>query len=324
MKKLLGYVAGFIIILGVFGIPGLAAEANRLYAIDADRVESITVRSGNGSKHVLDAAQEKERISKVIEALNQFEYTKVEELPPATGWYLSLSITDVDGGQQEIELGVDRVIERGAEGSKVYISADSQYFGDSFLKLAFSDPFTDVNLSAGDSLRFLKDNGLMLGTSKTTFSPDELLTRGMFFTVLGRMAGVDPTAYPESVFEDVPQARYYAPYLSWGGEIGLIQQAGGSISPDAPVTREEAVVYLVRYAQARQVEYQQGYTSVPAFTDLETTSQEFRDNLTMMVKAGIVPWDWVGMKDQFYPQKTVTRKEGVDLFYSTCSALSLT
>ena len=45
------------------------------------------------------------------------------------------------------------------------------------------------------------------------------MTRGMFVTVLGRMAGVDADRYQSvSSFSDVPANAYYAPYVGMGGE----------------------------------------------------------------------------------------------------------
>lgn len=54
--------------------------------------------------------------------------------------------------------------------------------------------FTDV--SSGDwfydAVSFSVSEGLFLGVSNTSFAPDDYMTRGMFITVLGRFAGVDP------------------------------------------------------------------------------------------------------------------------------------
>lgn len=54
-------------------------------------------------------------------------------------------------------------------------------------------PFTDVSTSAWyyNAVCFAYGNSLFNGTSETTFSPESTMTRGMFITVLGRMAGVE-------------------------------------------------------------------------------------------------------------------------------------
>lgn len=53
-------------------------------------------------------------------------------------------------------------------------------------------PFTDVPSShwSRESVEYVYENGLMNGESDTAFRPDGSLTRAMFVTILGRMAGV--------------------------------------------------------------------------------------------------------------------------------------
>ena len=53
--------------------------------------------------------------------------------------------------------------------------------------------FTDVPSSAWfyEAVHYVRRAGLMQGTSSTTFAPNATTTRGMFVTLLGRMAGVD-------------------------------------------------------------------------------------------------------------------------------------
>ena len=54
--------------------------------------------------------------------------------------------------------------------------------------------------------------GLFNGTSATTFEPDGAMTRGMFVTVLGRYAGIDPDDYEDwylpQLYSDVDAEQY--------------------------------------------------------------------------------------------------------------------
>ena len=65
--------------------------------------------------------------------------------------------------------------------------------------------FTDIaGHWAKDAIEYVTDKALFNGTTATTFSPNEGMTRGMFVTVLGRMAGADISAYnTQSQFADV-------------------------------------------------------------------------------------------------------------------------
>ena len=77
------------------------------------------------------------------------------------------------------------------------------------------------------------------------------MTRGMFVTVLGRLAKVDTENYTGTSFSDVPAATYYAPYISWASGEGIVSGTGnGRFSPDTPVTREQIAKMLFTYAQS--------------------------------------------------------------------------
>ena len=57
-----------------------------------------------------------------------------------------------------------------------------------------SSPFTDVSEAHWfhDAVLYVFREGLILGTSDTQFSPNVATSRGMFVTILGRMAGIHP------------------------------------------------------------------------------------------------------------------------------------
>ena len=76
--------------------------------------------------------------------------------------------------------------------------------------------FTDVKKNDWfyDAIDYVYKNDLFKGTSKTTFSPNELMTRAMFITVLMRAAKVEDTAADEA-FSDVRTEEYFAAPVSW-------------------------------------------------------------------------------------------------------------
>lgn len=64
------------------------------------------------------------------------------------------------------------------------------FYGGSIPVYVAALPFEDVGDEwYADSVRFVYENGLFMGTSDNTFSPNNRMTRGMFITVLGRFAG---------------------------------------------------------------------------------------------------------------------------------------
>ena len=116
-------------------------------------------------------------------------------------------------------------------------------------------PFTDVPESAWyyDAVRYVYENGLMNGTSATTFSPDGTTTRGQIVTILWRMEGSPVVNYLMD-FEDVDPDAYYGEAIRWAAGEGLAGGYGnGRFGPDDLITREQFAVVLYRYAQ------EQGY-----------------------------------------------------------------
>lgn len=80
-------------------------------------------------------------------------------------------------------------------------------------------PFTDVPQShwANEAVGYVYENDLMNGVSATMFQPGGSLTRAMFVTILGRMAGAEEES-GESGFADVPAAGGIVPM--WPGPLG--------------------------------------------------------------------------------------------------------
>lgn len=152
-----------------------------------------------------------------------------------------------------------------------------------------SMPFTDVPSSAWyyDAVAYVYDNGLMAGTSGTTFSPDSTLTRAMLVTVLYRLAGA-PEMYTAADFSDVPASGWYAESVAWAQENGIAAgYADGSFAPDAPVTREQLVAMQYRYAllMGRNTDV---HTELDAFRDAAATSRWALDAMQWAVAAKIV------------------------------------
>jgi hypothetical protein len=118
--------------------------------------------------------------------------------------------------------------------------------------LVFHNPFTDVKESDWfyDDVAFVYTRGLFLGMDQTTFSPLTNVTRGQIITVLGRLHGVDASKYTTSSFTDVAVGAYYAPYVEWGRQNGVVQGIGGGLyAPDRQILRQELVTIFSRYAK---------------------------------------------------------------------------
>ena len=95
---------------------------------------------------------------------------------------------------------------------------------------------------------YVSGNGLMNGTSATTFSPDKTLTRGMVVTVLGRAAGVKSTDYTGTSFKDVKSGSWCAPYVAWASEKKIVNgYADGTFRPSTVISRAQLAAILARF-----------------------------------------------------------------------------
>lgn len=76
------------------------------------------------------------------------------------------------------------------------------------------------------------------------------MTRGMFVTVLGRMAKINEADFAGSDFTDVNAGAWYAPGVKWASQNGIVLGYGdGTFGVNDEITVEQAVVILARYAQ---------------------------------------------------------------------------
>lgn len=90
------------------------------------------------------------------------------------------------------------------------------------------------------------------------------LTRGRFLTQLyevAQTAGKDVSA-PESSFRDLIPFAYYAPAAYWAVDNGIVLGDGqGSLAPARPLTRAEAAVMMVRFADYLELSLPQNGTA---------------------------------------------------------------
>ena len=86
--------------------------------------------------------------------------------------------------------------------------------------------FDDVASSDwfADAVKYVADKGMMNGTSKTTFGPNDSTTRGMIVTVLYRLEN-EPSAAAAS-FTDVVSGQYYTDAVAWANANGIVTGYG--------------------------------------------------------------------------------------------------
>lgn len=113
----------------------------------------------------------------------------------------------------------------------------------------FSDVRGDEWFAIDEVLGYAIDKGILKGYSNGRFGPYDSVTRGQVAVVLHRMAGELEVQSAEP-FYDVDYGRYYGASINWARSAGVISgYDDGSFGPDDPVTREQLVTMLERYAR---------------------------------------------------------------------------
>lgn len=108
--------------------------------------------------------------------------------------------------------------------------------------------FRDVDNSAYyyKAVLWAVEKGVTVGTSDTTFSPNENVTRGQTVAFLYREAG-SPFETGEDVFNDVNSNDYYFKAVSWATKNGITVGTGnGKFEPDMDCNRAQIVAMLYR------------------------------------------------------------------------------
>ena len=166
--------------------------------------------------------------------------------------------------------------------------------------------YTDIPTDwAKEGICFVIENGLMVGTTSTTFAPKDTLTRAMLVTVLYRMAG-SPAVDAPSGFTDVADGQWYSDAIAWAAANGIVNGVGGNkFAPSEPVTREQLAAIFFRYAKAEapEVDVLSGYP------DAEAISTYARDAMAWAVSTGLVTGSKEADGTYLVPQGLAAREQ---------------
>lgn len=174
--------------------------------------------------------------------------------------------------------------------------------------------FTDVTENDWffDAVNQAFELGLMNGMGDGIFAPQEKVTRGMFTTILYRIAG-EPETAANTVFTDVAAEKYYANAIAWASENGIVNgMTETEFWPDSPITREQMATVLFRYAEktGKDVSVAEG-ANAASFTDAEDIKEYAVEAIDWACSVGLMQGYPEGT---FIPQNTATRAEAATVF----------
>lgn len=191
-----------------------------------------------------------------------------------------------------------------AEDGTVYVMIPA---GTTFTVIANGKSFKDVASGAwySNAVAFAVSHGLFDGVSEDLFAPDKSMTRGMFVTVLNRLAAAESYS-GKSEFTDVPADMWYAVGTAWAASKDIVNGYGdGTFGPDNEVTREQMAVIMYNFTKAMGYDVT-GNASLDKFSDSALVSSWATEAMQWAVGAGVMNGNTDGTLN---PKGTATRAQ---------------
>lgn len=178
----------------------------------------------------------------------------------------------------------------------------------------FDNPYIDVSENDWyyDGVRYSTLSGLFNGVTDNSFSPKGLVTRAQIVTVLWRLAG-SPRASKLAPFTDL-SADWYVLAISWAYENKIADGVGeNSFAPDDCVTREQAALFIMRYADFIGDDVSDR-ASLDGYYDASEVSAYAKGAVSWAISKGIFTGIADGGRLCIEPRGSMTRAQAATVF----------
>lgn len=172
---------------------------------------------------------------------------------------------------------------------------------------------------AADSIVSLADAGIVNGTSDTTFSPNDNITREEFIKMLYLSANLTIDENAETSFKDVDKDKWYYSYIASAQSMNLINGISDSeFGVGEKITREDMAVMVVRLVSTLAGKELPQVNEKVSFKDDGTIQNYAKESVYAMQRAGIIN----GYMDQtFAPDALATRAEAAKIIFQLCKLI---
>jgi Tol biopolymer transport system component len=197
--------------------------------------------------------------------------------------------------------------------------------------LLYDHPFTDL---AGHWSRanvdVLVSRHIVSGVNSTSFAPNRLITRAEVTKLLveslrysGSPAVVEAMeSTVSSDFGDVSKDAWYASYIETAFKLGLVAGANQRFRPNDPVTREELVILLQRFARLQGLDLSSSMegTALDHYIDADEVSKWAKDAMIAAVNLG---WVHGVTPTELKPRGQASRAEAASLLLRVLTTIGL-
>ncbi|WP_249898875.1 S-layer homology domain-containing protein [Paenibacillus sp. PK3_47] len=164
---------------------------------------------------------------------------------------------------------------------------------------------------AAEAINRLYAEGIVKGTSGTSFSPEQKITRADFVLLLVRALGLQ--AESGFNFADVHQGAYYYEALGIAKQLGIVKGVDGNrFNPKEDISRQDMMVMAVRALKSvQQWTGNARAANLSDYPDAAGIAAYAKDSVAELVSEGIVQGDGNAIR----PKDTATRAEAAVIIY---------
>lgn len=196
-----------------------------------------------------------------------------------------------------------------AAGKVTFTTTHFSSYAVTFVKKTFNDiqnyPW------AQKQIEVMASKGIINGTSATTYSPQNNITRADFMMLLVKTLGL--TAEIDSNFADVKPTDYYYEAIGIAKKLGIATGTGdNNFNPRAQISRQDMMVLVARALKvAKKISVAGTADDLSSFTDASKVSGYAVEGVATLIKEGIIQ----GSGNMINPRGNATRAETAVIIY---------
>ena len=179
-----------------------------------------------------------------------------------------------------------------------------------YVEKTFSD--TGKYKWAENAIEVMASKGVINGTSNTTYSPANNITRGDFMVLLVKALGLN--AKTEGNFDDVAEGSYYYNAVAIAKELGITTGVGDNkFDPKANISRQDMLVLAEKAMRIADKTLLSGSAAdIESYSDAAQIAGYAQNSIASMVKEGII----TGSENMLNPKQKATRAETAVIIYN--------
>ncbi len=167
-----------------------------------------------------------------------------------------------------------------------------------------------------DAINYNYTHKYVSGVASNEFGLNVPVTRGMFITILARIAGADTSNNNvKTKFSDVASGKYYTAAIKWASETGVVNGiTETTFEPNTAIQRQQLCVMIVNFSNLIALDLKPAESEI-VFKDASSIAKYAKNAVKTAQMADIVNGYAVNGGFEFRPKNTATRAEAAQIIY---------